>query len=175
MVPLRSEAFSDSSIASPVLSRPKLRLVTIGDDEGLETFKPKETASRRRRTSRDQFWFVVVVATLLVAGVSLMTSHVIRAITQSSWVGAMHRPYIVGVVVKPGDNLWKYARRYGAPGNYILDKVDSIAMENNINPTLPLIPGQHLRIKIDNPALLASLHVERRLASTATGRVLRDN
>jgi LysM repeat protein len=53
------------------------------------------------------------------------------------------------IVVQRGDSLWSLARRYGRPGDYILDRVDVIAQANGISAATPLLPGERIAVPID--------------------------
>lgn len=61
------------------------------------------------------------------------------------------------VKVKAGDNLWKYAKKYGDHNEYILKRVYDIAAVNDIDPGKPLLPGQELIIPIDEDTRQAKL------------------
>ena len=159
MVPLKSEVWSDDSFRAGDRHRPAKR-----EPSQTSTIAP----SRRRRTSkvrgRDNQWFVamVVVLALFVIGAAVST---LRSNVDEAWARLGATPCRVAVTVKPGDTLWTFARRYGAPGSYILDSVDAIARDNDLDPSGTLVPGQKLMIRVENPAVLAKLQRSPKVAS----------
>jgi nucleoid-associated protein YgaU len=66
----------------------------------------------------------------------------------------------VVMTVQPGDSLWSLARRYGDPAAYILDRVDALARANHLAHNTSLIPGQKLRVPVQNPVEVAKLRPE---------------
>jgi hypothetical protein len=129
-------------------------------------------ARRCRKTllRRDDAWFCAAAAAVLALGCYWAFSS-IRQTVVDALSGGSAQPCVVSVTVKPGDTLWRLAGIYGAPGSYILDRVDSIARENGLIATASLTPGQHLRINVENPVLLARLQQDQRVASGPTRTV----
>jgi hypothetical protein len=123
--------------------------------------------SRKTLARRDDAWFCAVAAAVLALGCYWAFSS-IRQTVADALSGGSAQPCVVSVTVKPGDTLWRLAGIYGAPGSYILDRVDSIARENGLIATASLTPGQHLRINVENPVLLARLQQDQRVASGTT-------
>ena len=162
MVPLKSEVWSDDSF------KPR---ETVQGQRTIESGRVEVSgATGRRRRARaksrkqDNNWFVAMIAVLAFFIIGIAVSS-FRADIESSMstVGAASNK--VAVTVKPGDTLWTFAHRYGAPGNYILDNVDAIARDNAIDPTSTLVPGQRLTIRVENPAVIAKLQHASRVAS----------
>ena len=161
MVPLKSEVWSEDSFTRPESSR-RRRLSTSQFDSSRSASKSRQ--NRARAKNRDNGWFTAVIAVLVlfIVGASISS---FRSSVESAFAQIGSTPYKVAVTVKPGDTLWTYAHRYGAPGSYILDRVDSIARQNALDPKGTLIPGQRLVIQVDNPVLLAKLQHTAKVAS----------
>jgi LysM repeat protein len=162
MVPLKSAVWSDDSFAVKEDKVRRLRLVTVDDIKQEQSLHARRAKVRKRH--RDNFWFAAVTGTILAFTLSGAIAS-IQSTVATALSGMSNRPCYVGVTVKPGDSLWTYAHRYGAPGNYILDSVDSIARDNGLNPTSTLVPGQKLRIHVENPTVIAKLQHDSRVAS----------
>lgn len=124
----------------------------------------RRRAARARSRKRDNLWFVAttiaIVFFVIGCAVSSFRSSIDEAYSQMSAT-----PRFAEVTVKQGDTLWTYAHRYSAPGSYILDSVDSIARDNGINSRESLTPGQKLKIRVENPVVLAALERNSRVAS----------
>lgn len=60
-------------------------------------------------------------------------------------------------VVKRGETLWSFARHYGNPNEYILDRVDNLAKLNGLDADTRLVPGQRLLVTVGNPVEIARL------------------
>lgn len=84
------------------------------------------------------------------------------------WRGAPRpaTPPTVVMTVRPGDTLWSLARRYGDPAAYMLDRVDALARANRLPHGAALVPGQKLRVPVQNPVEAAGL---RQVASGTAG------
>jgi nucleoid-associated protein YgaU len=50
--------------------------------------------------------------------------------------------------VRAGDTLWSLAKRFGDPGAYILDRVDTLAAANGLASDARLMPGQRIIIPV---------------------------
>ena len=161
MVPLKSEVWSDDSFRSSGDDRQRPSRLAGRKTDG-QAIRRRRVRSRARK--RDNNWFaaMIVVLTLFIVGASVSS---FRANIVDAWSQLGGTPYRVVVTVKPGDTLWTYAHRYAAPGSYILDSVDAIARDNDIDPRSTLVPGQKLKIRVDNPVLLTKLQHSARVAS----------
>jgi nucleoid-associated protein YgaU len=110
----------------------------------------------RRRVSFDA---ILLAATSIVLLLVIMSSaysavaHIIRAAASYD----MQAAPAISVTVKPGDTLWNFARTYGAPGDNVLDNVESIAAANHLDSAQALVPGESLSIPVRNPAIVARL------------------
>jgi hypothetical protein len=84
---------------------------------------------------------------------------VLIALTAGGWVvsalgAALNRTATIPVIcvkVRSGDTLWSVASRYGNPDEYILQRVDTLATENHIQPGTRLQAGTVLRVRVENP------------------------
>jgi hypothetical protein len=127
--------------------------------------RPVAKRSHKAVVRRDDVLLLTVVAAVLALGCYWALSTIRGTITEAL-SGQTEQTRVVSVTVKPGDTLWRFARVYGAPGSYILDRVDVIARDNGLVAMSSLVPGQHLRIRVENPVLLARLDQNQRVAST---------
>jgi len=91
-----------------------------------------------------------VTLAVLVAGLLLLTATMALARRNGAMKPAI--PSQVAVTVQSGDTLWKLAHRYGDPHQYILERVDELANENNLASDSVLQPGQRIRIPVHNAA-----------------------
>ena len=64
---------------------------------------------------------------------------------------------MISKTVAPGDTLTQLAKRYGDPNTYILAREEQIARASHLAGTAPLVPGQHLRIPVTNPTVIAQI------------------
>jgi nucleoid-associated protein YgaU len=64
---------------------------------------------------------------------------------------------IVTHTVKPGDTLWKIAKQYGNPETYILERVAAIEHLNPQCASAPLHVGDSVRVRVENPFLVAQI------------------
>ncbi len=71
--------------------------------------------------------------------------------------GSKQIPAHVSLTVQSGDTLWKLAHRYGDPRQYILERVDDLANENNLQADSVLQPGQRILIPVRNVAHLTRI------------------
>ena len=146
--------------------RPTLVLTDVSQTPPKKTHA-RPAASRQRRTARRLENVLlaaaaVVVVLFFLASFAFALFRSTSAAYQSAF--APSAP-VVTVTVGPGDTLWRYATLYGAPDSYVLDSVEAIARDNHLASDTPLVPGQRLRIVVHNPAILAKLPRNARLAS----------
>ncbi len=166
MVPLRSDCGEGKTATwNETRRRSHLVLTDVTQHAPARAARtePRRLSHRRWETAL----FIVAVASVLLfflASFALSLWHSASAAYESSLTPAY--PVIAKRVV-PGDTLWKYAARYGDPNSYILDRVETIARDNHLSSSVPLVPGQVLRIAVQNPVILAQIEHPRhpRLAS----------
>ena len=153
-VPLRAE--TEGSWRRP--ERPHLVLVT--------EMEPSPARPRARQRVRvrweDRLLAVAAVAVLLFC--LLGAGNWLYRAAATSYRSPLAVTASVPVTVRPGDSLWTYAQKYGAPDAYILDRVDAIARANHLASDTPLVPGQRLTVPVPNPVILARLDRSRLLA-----------
>ena len=144
-----------------VESVPAPRLVLTSFEELPVEVKKAPTARnsarvrRARRQRRDSYWMAAALVCLFFAcagGLWSSLEHMQAAAAPAETITA---------TVKPGDTLWKYAKRFGSSDRYILDQVDDLARANSLSSRAALIPGQHLKIAVSNPVELAKLETSR--------------
>ncbi len=173
MIPMRAEygaEFSKSVVTGEgqAAKRPTLVLCDTAQEQPLRQPAAARSARPRSRAARHQALLGITLALGLLI--------IVGAGVQSTWQNAVAHyaqqqtpPTVVQVHVGQGDTLWRYAARYGDPSAYILDRVQAIAQDNHLTANAPLVPGQTLRITVQNPRVLAALHTAKhsRLASAA--------
>lgn len=121
----------------------------------------RSAVRRAKRAKWETLWFsiaaMVVLLFLLVNGADALWR-----VSAAQDTLAAASP-MVNITVHPGDTLWKYAAQYGSPDSYILDRVDNIARVNHLSSTTALTPGQHLKVPVTNPVVLARLQQGREI------------
>ena len=119
----------------------------------------------RRRARRQNLWENLLFAAAVVAVLLFCLIGLVQGISRSVTMTDAALPGVVlPVTVHPGDTLWTYAQKYGAPDAYILDRVEMIARANHLADDASLVPGQHLQIPVTNPVLIAQLQSRHRIA-----------
>lgn len=162
MVPLKSTVWSDESFSAGEPVKRTRQASAVSDVR--RPVRSRVRRAKARAQARDQFWFVMTALALVVFATAAAVSS-IRSTVANSLAMDSSPASVISVTVKPGDTLWTYARKYGAPGRYILDRVDAIARDNGLNAGEMLTPGETLRIRVENPAIVATLQREPRVAS----------
>ncbi|MBV9852342.1 MAG: LysM peptidoglycan-binding domain-containing protein [Armatimonadetes bacterium] len=155
-VPLRKE--SASRWERPV--RPRLVLEDCTQEQ-----RPSPAKKARRLVSRrweDRLFAAAAATVLLFFLISFALSLYHSAAL--SYKSPLASPAAMTVTVHPGDTLWTYAREYGSPDVYILDRVETIALANHLASDAPLVPGQRLLIPLTDPAQITQLQRAHRLA-----------
>lgn len=151
MVPLTLDSCNDRPAA--LGSRPPLVLKDLTQD-------PSPVVRPLRRNSLARLENTVLAAAavsacgyfLISAGASLTHS-----IQQNYAVSALPQTVVIAKTVKRGDTLAGLALRYGDPNTYLLQREDQIARANRLPGSAPLLPGQHLRIPVTNPKVIAEI------------------
>lgn len=156
MVPLRSE-FGEGKTSSwnETSHRPHLVLCDVTVPSTPHPPRPKFRGRNIRRWDSVAL-SAAVVSVLAFFAVSFVGFlwHTAASSYQSSFAPAAP---IIQKRVAPGDTLWRYAAQYGDPNSYILERVETIARDNNLSSSAPLVPGQVLRIAVQNPVVIAQI------------------
>lgn len=141
-------------------ARPRLVLQEY-DQEVDKVLRPARRRARRQNIGENLLFAAAVIAVVVFCVMSLAqsVSHTVSAPYKTALPNI-----VLPVTVHPGDTLWTYAQKYGAPDAYILDRMETIARANHLAPTAALIPGQRLRIPVTNPFVIAQLQSQRRIA-----------
>lgn len=155
MVPLRIDVIDIRPTAAPLRPRLVLKEFTSKD------LSPKAAPRRHVRPNplrRVENIFAVAAAAAvllyLVFGFGVSLFHTV----QSSYVPASAPTMLlISKTVKHGDTLSRLASLYGDPNTYILDREEQIARVNHLSGTAPLLPGQHLRIPVTSPTVIAQI------------------
>ena len=155
MVPLRSEYGEGKTSTWNEHRRPHLVL----HDTTIAPPRPAQSCVRQRKPLRrweNLMLSLAVISVLLFFAASLLGFlwHTVASSYASSFGSPV--PTVVRRVA-PGDTLWRYAATYGDPNSYILDRVETIARDNHLSSSAPLVPGQVLHIAVHNPTLVAQL------------------
>ncbi len=151
MVPLRIDTSDARSASAEVSARPRLVLTEL-------TFDPPRRRARRSPLRRLENMLAVAAAAAVllyfVLGFAVSLFHTV----QQSYAPAVTPSLVmISKTVAPGDTLSRLASRYGDPNTYILDREEQIARANHLSGTFPLYPGQHLRIPVTSPVLIAQI------------------
>lgn len=161
MVPLRSEYDADSSATTDQQNwKPRLVLYDIDADAAATSVKSK---SLRRK--RQPGWDTKALAVGVIA-VFVFFAFSFASFFWSSAAGS-YRPSaeaalpVVTKHVAHGDTLWQYAKRYGDPNTYILDRVETLARANHVSPNSPLVPGQLINVALRKPGAAIGLARQR--------------
>lgn len=171
MVPVRAEfgsEYSKSAAASEgvAASRPRLVLCDVSQVSAV----PRTAAAPSRRSRHG--WQRGLLSLAVVSAFLFLICTCVSALWHNAvaaYATSLRTPApIVAVHVGKGDTLWNYAARYGDPSAYMPDRVQFIASENHLSPSAPLVPGQTLRITVQNPVQIARLarQTHSRMAST---------
>ena len=158
MVPFRLDVCDDRP--RPVGVRPRPSLVL--KDLTLER-SAKNAASPVRHSPfyrLENILLAAAAAAVLLFFLFTFALSLVHSIQQKYAASTLPSVVMISKSVARGDTLTKLARRYGDPNVYILAREEQIARANNLSGTLPLVPGQHLRIPVTNPIVIAQ--IERR-------------
>ena len=157
-VPLREQSFSRWE---PPM-RPRL---VLEDCSQATPLSPPRRVTHRAASHRwENLLFAAAAAAVLLFFAASFAQSLFRT-AASSYQSPLSSVAVLPVTVHPGDTLWTYAQKYESPNIYILDRVDAIARANHLASDATLIPGQRLLVPVTNPAKLALLEREHRLAS----------
>ena len=156
MVPLRLDVCEDRSRSASRSVRPALVLKDLTVETAAE--RPAKTTARRSpfRRLENAVLAVSVAAVLLFFFLTFAVS-LVHTVQQSYAAPVLPSVVMIAHTVKHGDTLTRLASRYGDPNTYILAREEQIARANQLSGTAPLVPGQHLRIPVTNPALIAQI------------------
>jgi nucleoid-associated protein YgaU len=155
MVPLRLDVCDDRSRSVGVRSRPQLVL------KDLTAERPSQNPSAPSRSSSfhrlENILLAAAAAAALLYFFFTFTLSLVHSVQQSYATPALPSVVVISKTVVRGDTLTKLARRYGDPSTYILAREEQIARANHLAGTAPLVPGQHLRIPVTNPAVISQI------------------
>ena len=149
MVPLRLDVCDDRSRSVGSSLRPQLVLKDVT--------QTKVTDRRSPFGRVENIFLAAAVAAVLLFFFFSFALSLIHSVQQSYASPALPSVVMIGHTVKHGDTLTGLASRYGDPNTYILAREEQIARTNHLSGTAPLVPGQHLRIPVTNPTLIAQI------------------
>jgi nucleoid-associated protein YgaU len=151
MVPLTLDLCNDRP-ASP-RSRPLLVLKDLTEDAAPPVRRPCRSPFARVENT------LLAAAAVSACGYFLWSAaaSLTHSIQQNYAVSALPQTVVIAKTVKRGDTLAGLALRYGDPNIYLLQREDQIARANHLAGAAPLLPGQHLRIPVTNPKIIAQI------------------
>ena len=152
MVPLRLDVCDDRP--RPASVRPRLILKDVA------AAVPSQPAPAVRRSPFRRFENVLLAAAaaaVLLYFFFTFALSLVHSVQQSYVTPAQPAVLMISKTVARGDTLTKLARHYGDPNVYILAREEQIARTNHLTGTAPLVPGQHLRIPVTSPAVIAQI------------------
>lgn len=172
MVPLRLDAprtrtTSDRHLLSARAGRPHLVLHDLTQENPVS-----EMVAVPRRTRRSPFQSLETL--LLGASVAAVgaffavsaASSLLHSIRQNYAGPSAPAVVMISKNVSRGDTLSSLAKRYGDPQTYLPMRVEQIARLNHLSGAAPLVPGQHLRIPVTSPTLIAEIEQAQRAVAS---------
>lgn len=155
MVPLRLDVCDDRSRPAVVRSQPQLVLKDLTAER---LSKNPAVSTRRSPLHRmENVLLAAAAAAVLLYFLFTFALSLVHSVQQRYAASALPSVVMISKTVARGDTLTKLARRYGDPNMYILAREEQIARANHLAGTTPLVPGQHLRIPVTNPAVIAQI------------------
>lgn len=152
MVPLRLDVCEDRAWTADCQAHPRLVL------KDLTAEQPSPVRRRRSPLSRlENVFLAAAAAAVLLFFFFSFASSLVHSVQQSYTDPAHPSVVMISHTVKHGDTLSGFAKRYGDPNTYILAREEAIARANHLSGTTPLVPGQHLRIPVTNPTVIAQI------------------
>lgn len=154
MVPLRIDPCEDASGSRVQNPRPRLVLQDTTEDRALTI----RSAPRKKAVLRwDNLLFTIAAVSVVLFFLGSFAGSLFHSV-QAAYAPSLNVPApVIHYTVKNGDTLWKLAARYGDPNSYMLDRVETVARDNHLSSSLPLVPGQHLLLSVHNPQVLAKI------------------
>ena len=144
--------------------RPERPTLVLEDCTSEQRPSPARPRTRHLVKNRWENWlFAAAAATVLLFFLVSFAFSLYRS-AAASYQSPLTAAIVVPVKVHTGDTLWTYAKQYGAPDIYILDRVETIARTNHLSSDASLTPGQCLLVPVTNPVKLAQIERSRRLA-----------
>ncbi len=165
MVPMRLDAprarmTGDRLPISARADRSHLVLKDFTEDVSQEMSTPPATHRRTRRSPFQQFENVMLgtsaaaVVLFFTVGAASSLLHSLR----QSYAGPLTSSVVmISKNVSRGDTLTSLAQRYGDPQTYLPIREEQIARINHLSGAVPLVPGQHLRIPVTSPTMIAEI------------------
>jgi len=163
MVPLRIDVCEARPRTIPIHDRPRLVLKDLTQDPAQEqTPTPKRTVRRSPLSRLESVLLPAAAAAVLFFFAASFALSLVHRVQQSYSPSTQPAMMMIAKTVKPGDTLAKLANRYGDPNAYLPVREEQIARANRLSGALPLVPGQHLRIPVTNPVVIAQLQKQGR-------------
>lgn len=155
MVPLRLDVCDDRPRPAGIRSRPQLVLKDLTAQPPVQN--PSAPASRSLFHRLENVLLMAAAAAVLLYFFFTFALSLVHSVQQRYVTPSLPSVVIISKSVARGDTLTKLAKRYGDPNTYILAREEQIVRANHLSGTTPLVPGQHLRIPVTNPAVIAQI------------------
>ena len=155
MVPLRLDVCDDRSRPAAGHSRPLLVLTDLTAERSGKN--PSVPARHSPFHRLENVLLAAAAAAVLLYFFFLFALSLVHAVQQTYATPALPSVVMISKTVTHGDTLTGLAKRYGDPNTYILAREEQIARANHLAGTVPLVPGQHLRIPVTNPTVIAQI------------------
>lgn len=122
--------------------------------------EPTPPRRRARRSPFQKFETLMLGASAAAVGAFFVVSSASSLLhsVRQSYAGPSASPVVmISKNVSRGDTLTSLAKRYGDPQTYLPVREEQIARANHLSGAVPLVPGQHLRIPVTSPAVIAEI------------------
>ena len=172
MVPLRLDAprtrtTSDRHLLSARAGRPHLVLHDLTQKSPV--LEPSVAPRQPRRSPFQSLETLLLGASVAAVGVFFAVSaasSLVHSVRQSYAGPSAPAMVLISKNVSRGDTLTSLAKRYGDPHTYLLVREEQIARLNHLSGAAPLVPGQHLRIPVTSPTLIAEIEQAQRAVAS---------
>ncbi len=156
MVPLRIDVCEERTRIQSIYTKPRLVLTDLIQDTAPEP-APVSVARRSFFSRIESVLLSAAAVAVLFFFLSISVLSLVRSVQQSYAPPTQPTMVMIAKTVKPGDTLAKLANRYGDPNAYLPVREEQIARANHLSGAFPLVPGQHLRIPVTSPVVIARI------------------
>lgn len=151
MVPLRLD-ICDARPASAVSTRTHLVLKDVTAGSGAHRRAQRSSVKRV-----ESGLFIAAATAVLLYFLVGFTLTLFHAVQQSYFPSTAPSLVMISKTVGRGDTLSKFAVHYGDSSVYLPEREEQILRLNSWLRSTPLLPGQHLRIPVTNPIVIAQI------------------
>ena len=160
MVPLRLDAPRKRATRQRSQSVYSERPALVLKDLTLEPALPPAPRRRARRSPFQKAESLMLGASAAAVGAFFVVSSassLLHSVRQSYAGPSATSVVMISKKVSRGDTLSSLARHYGDPQTYLPVREEEIARANHLSGAVPLVPGQHLRIPVTSPTVIAEI------------------